>query len=125
MIGGGQPGKGDSISDALTVSQATASAGEEDVWVSGYIVGGDLTSSSASFETPFTSRTNILLGSRSSASDRSSCLSVSLQSGYIRDELNLVDNPFLLGRKVCIKGDIVEAYYGLPGLKNLTDFELQ
>lgn len=125
VIGGGQPGKGDSVSDALTVSQATASAGEEDVWVSGYIVGGDLTSSSASFEAPFTSRTNILLGSRSSASDRSSCLSVSLQSGYIRDELNLVDNPFLLGRKVCIKGDIVEAYYGLPGLKNLTDFELQ
>ena len=125
VIGGSQPGKGDSVSDALTVSQAAASAGEEDVWVSGYIVGGDLTSSSASFETPFTSRTNILLGSRSSASDRSSCLSVSLQSGYIRDELNLVDNPFLLGRKVCIKGDIVEAYYGLPGLKNLTDFELQ
>ena len=77
------------------------------------------------FEAPFTSRTNILLGSRSSASDRSLCISVNLQSGTIRDELNLVDNPFLLGRKVCIKGDIVEAYYGLPGLKNLTDFELQ
>jgi len=125
VIGGGRPGKGDSVSDALTVSQAAASAGEDDVWVSGYIVGGDLTSSSASFEAPFTSRTNILLGSRSSASDRSLCISVNLQSGTIRDELNLVDNPFLLGRKVCIKGDIVEAYYGLPGLKNLTDFELQ
>jgi len=93
--------------------------------VSGYIVGGDLTSSSASFEAPFSSRTNILLGSRSSVSYRSSCLSVSLQSGEIRDGLNLVDNPFLLGKKVCLKGDIVEAYYGLPGLKNLTDFELQ
>ena len=125
VIGEGQSGKGNNISDAFTVSQAIASAGEEDVWVSGYIVGGDLTSSSASFEAPFSSRTNILLGSRSSVSDRSSCLSVSLQSGEIRDGLNLVDNPFLLGRKVCLKGDIVEAYYGLPGLKNLTDFELQ
>lgn len=125
VIGEGQSGKGNNMSDAFTVSQAIASAGEEDVWVSGYIVGGDLTSSSASFEAPFSSRTNILLGSRSSVSDRSSCLSVSLQSGDIRDGLNLVDNPFLLGRKVCLKGDIVEAYYGLPGLKNLTDFELQ
>lgn len=126
VIGGGSsPGKGNSISDALTVSQAIASAGEEDVWVSGYIVGGDLSSSSASFSPPFSSRTNIVLGPRSSTSSRSSCLSVSLPSGYIRDELNLVDNPSLLGRKVCLKGDIVESYYGLPGLKNLVDFEFQ
>lgn len=126
VIGGsGSSGKGNSISDALTVSQAIASAGEEDVWVSGYIVGGDLTSSSASFSPPFSSRTNLVLGPRSSTSSRSSCLSVSLPSGYIRDELNLVDNLSLLGRKVCLKGDIVESYYGLSGLKNLTDFELQ
>lgn len=126
VIGGsGSSGKGSSISDALTVSQAIASADEEDVWVSGYIVGGDLTSSSASFSPPFSSRTNLVLGPRSSTSSRSSCLSVSLPSGYIRDELNLVDNPSLLGRKVCLKGDIVESYYGLSGLKNLTDFELQ
>lgn len=126
VVGGsGSPGKGGSISDALTVSQAIASAGEEDVWVSGYIVGGDLSSSSASFSPPFTSRTNLVLGPRSSTTSRSSCLSVSLPSGYIRDELNLVDNPSLLGRKVCLKGDVVESYYGLPGLKNLVDFEFQ
>ena len=53
VIGGdSSSGKGDSVSDALTVSQALASIGEEDVWVSGYIVGGDLTSSSASFSSP-------------------------------------------------------------------------
>lgn len=126
IIGGGESsGKGDDVSDALTVSQAIASVGEEDVWVSGYIVGGDLSSSSASFEPPFSSRTNILLGPRSSVSSRSSCISVNLPSGDIRDELNLVDNPGMLGRKVYIKGDIVEAYYGLPGLKNVVDFELQ
>lgn len=123
--GGGSSGKGGSVDDALTVSQAIASVGEEDVWVSGYIVGGDLTSSSASFEAPFSSRTNLLLGPRSSVSSRSSCISVSLPSGDIRDDLNLVDNPSLLGRKVCLRGDIVESYYGLPGLKNLTDFEMQ
>ena len=123
--GGGSSGKGDSVSDALTVSQALASVGEEGVWVNGYIVGGDLTSSSASFEAPFSSRTNIILGPRSSTSSRSSCLSVSLPAGEIRDDINLVDNPHLLGRKICVKGDIVEAYYGMPGLKNLVDYELK
>ena len=123
--GGGSSGKGGSMSDALTVSQAIASVGMEDVWVCGYIVGGDLTSSSASFEPPFSSRTNILLGSRSSSSSKSSCLSVNLPSGYIRDDLNLADNPSLLGRKVYLRGDVVEAYYGIPGLKNVTDYELR
>lgn len=122
---GAESGKGNDISDALTVSQALASAGEEGVWVSGYIVGGDLTSSSASFNPPFSSRTNIVLGPRSSTSSRASCLSVSLPSGHIRDDLNLVDNQSLLGRKICIRGDIVEAYYGMTGLKNVTDYELK
>jgi len=121
---GGSNGKGDSESMALTVSQAKASVGEEDVWVSGYVVGGDLTSASASFEEPFTSRTNLVMGSRTSTSDRESCISVALPSGKVRDGLNLVDNPGMLGRKICIRGDIVEAYYGLVGVKNVSDFKL-
>lgn len=121
---GGSNGKGDSDSEAYTVSQAKASVGEDDVWVSGYIVGGDLTTSSASFEEPFASRTNILLGSRSSASVRETCLSVQLPSGKVRDALNLVDNPRILGKKVVLKGDVVEEYYGLVGLKNVSDFKI-
>jgi hypothetical protein len=117
-------GQKDSGSGVLTVYQARSMAGEEGVSVSGYIVGGDLTSSSASFQKPFTYRTNILLGPRSSTSDKSSCLSVQLPSGELREALNLVDNPFLLGRKVCLTGDIVESYYGIPGLKNITEYEL-
>ena len=79
----------------------------------------------ASFEAPFQSRTNLVLGPRSSTSDKKSCLSVQLPAGSLRDALNLVDNPSLLGRKVSLKGDIVDAYYGIPGLKNVTEFELQ
>jgi hypothetical protein len=56
---------------------------------------------------------------------KSSCLSVNLPSGSIRDDLNLADNPSLLGRRVYLRGDIVEAYYGIPGLKNVTDYELR
>lgn len=125
VIGEDENDEGEDMSRALTVSQALSSIGAEEVWVSGYIVGGDLTSSSASFDPPFTSRTNIVLGPRSSTDDRDVCLSVNLPSGSVRDGLNLVDNPSLLGRKVYIKGDIVEAYYGIPGLKNVVGFELQ
>ncbi len=121
---GGEKGNGSGQYDAMTVSEALNSIGDNEVWVSGCIVGGDLTSSSASFKAPFTSRTNMLLGPRSSASDREGCLSVQLHSGEIRDALNLVDNPELLGRKICLKGDIVDAYYGVPGLKNITEYEL-
>lgn len=125
VIGGGSSGKGNSMSDAMTVSQALDSIGEEDVWVCGYIVGGDLTASSASFEPPFSSNTNIILGPRSSASSRESCLAVALPSGDIREEINLADNPLLLGRKIYLRGDIVEAYYGMPGMKNVSGYELR
>lgn len=117
-------GKG-TYGDVLSVQEAISMAGEENVRVCGYIVGGDLTSSSASFKRPFSSRTNIVLGPRSSTSDKASCLSVQLPSGELREALNLVDNPELLGRKVSLTGDIVEAYYGIPGIKNISEYELQ
>ena len=125
VIGGKNDDGGSGVRDALTVSEALESIGDQDVWVSGYIVGGDLSSASASFEKPFSSRTNLLLGPRSSTVDKDACLSVQLPSGELRDELNLVDNPGLLGRKICLKGDIVEAYYGIPGIKNISEYELQ
>lgn len=123
VIGGGID-KGSSVEDAMTVSSALSNGPQENVWVSGYIVGGDLTSAAASFEAPFKSRTNILLGPKSSTKDRNACIAVQLPSGSVRDALNLVDNPNMLGRKVCLKGDIVEAYYGLVGLKSVDDFSM-
>jgi hypothetical protein len=48
-----------------------------------------------------------------------------LPAGNIREVLNVVDNPLNHGRKVLLKGNIVEAYYGMPGIKNITDFELR
>ena len=123
-IGGGDVA-GASADEAMTVAQARSSAGAEQVWVSGYIVGGDLSSSSASFSGPFSSRTNILIGPKASTSNRASCLSVQLPAGDLREELNLVDNPSNHGRKVLLKGDLVDAYYSMPGIKNITDFKLR
>ena len=119
------PGGGFSESDAMTISMAKDCVGETDVWVGGYIVGGDLTSAKASFTPPFKSRSNILLGPRSSVTSRDNCLSVQLPEGDARDALNLVDNPELLGRQVLLCGDIVESYYGLVGIKNISDFTVR
>lgn len=121
---GGSSDKGKSWDDAFTVAHAISNAPKEDVWVSGYVVGGDLTSTSASFGPPFKSRTNVLVGPRSSTTERSSCISVQLPAGKVRDAVNLVDNPDMLGRKVCLKGDLVESYFGLVGLKNTDDMSL-
>ncbi len=121
LIGASGSSGGASPDMALSVAQARAMGAAEDVWVSGYVVGGDLTASTASFEEPFKSKSNLLIGPRSATVDRSVCIAVQLQSGSLRDELNLVDNPSLLGRKVCLRGDVVNAYFGLTGLKNLKD----
>lgn len=121
---GGDNDMGASMDDAMTIQQARGAAGSKDVWVCGYVVGGDLTSASASFDEPFSSRTNILLGPKSSTVNRDVCVSVQLPSGDLRDALNLVDNPHVRGRKVYLRGDIVEAYFGLPGIKNISEYML-
>jgi hypothetical protein len=118
---GGGASEGDAV-EVYTVAQAIAAAEKDDVWVSGYIVGGDLTSASASFDRPFKSKTNLLLGPRSATVDRSACVSVQLPAGDIRDALNLVDNPDLLRKRVRLRGDVVGSYYGLVGIKNVSEF---
>ncbi len=126
-IGSGENGdSGTSKGRAYGVSQVKDHPGEKAVWVCGYIVGGDLSSSKNGirFEPPFDSMTNIALGARSTVSEKSSCVSVQLAKGEVRDALNLVTNPTLLGKKVYLKGDIEAAYYGIPGIKNITEYSI-
>ena len=115
---------GSSPDHALGIQQAKASVGATGVWVCGYIVGGDLTSTGSKMNTgpAFTKDTHIAIAARASVTDKSSCLSVELPKGEIRDALNLLDNPGMLGRLVYLKGDIVASYYGIPGLKNVKEF---
>lgn len=124
VIGEGDSAAGSSAANAYSVSQARSHIGEEDVWVTGYIVGGDLSSKEdgISFEGPFESKTNIAIASRSSVRTKSSCMSVQLSKSKIREALNLADNPDLLGKKICIKGNIVEAYFGLNGIQSVSEY---
>ena len=92
--------------------------------MAGYIVGVATGTGKISFTPPFTKNTNLVLGVKASTADKDRCLAVELRAGDIRDALNLQDHPSLLGRKVHIKGDLVSAYYGIPGLKAPTDYQL-
>ncbi len=116
--------KGTDISNALSVSEAKANVGKSGVWVYGYIVGGDLSSSATgiSFSPPFSKNTNFAIAARASVTEKSSCLSVQLPSGSIRDALNLVDHPELVGTQVYLKGTIDGSYFNLVGVKSLKDY---
>lgn len=115
--------RGSCPENAYNIYEVADKTGENNVWVFGYIVGGDLTSTSASFEAPFKSDNNMLLASKPSATDRSSCLSVQLPKGDVRDSLGPASNPEILGRGVFLKGDIVASYYGLCGIKDVNEYK--
>ena len=128
IIGGGSSEQtGLNKESALNIAAAKTHVGAEDVWVYGYIVGGDLTSGATgiSFDAPFKSATNLAIASRSSVCEKQYCISVSLPKGDIRDELNLPDHPDLIGKEIYLRGNIVESYYGLVGIKETSEFFLK
>ena len=114
---------GGDVTEAYDVETARAHAGEKGVWVWGYIVGIATNTGKFAFEAPFSKNTNLVLGSRTSSTDKEHLLTVELKSGDIRNALNLQDHPGLVGEKVYLKGDLVSAYYGIPGLKAPSEYQ--
>ena len=111
---------------AYSVSQASAHVGENGVWVCGYIVGGDLSTAGTTVKTSkIAKNTHIAIAARSSVTAKASCVSVELPKGKIRDALNLVDHPDLIGSRVYVKGNIVASYFGTTGMKSVTDYALK
>ena len=99
---------------------------EETVWVWGYIVGGDLTSSAINYEAPFSKNSNLAIAASPQCRTRSECMSVELASGSdIRETVNLVDHPDKLGRKIYIQGTVKASYFGMPGIKSIKEFQLE
>lgn len=119
VVGGG--GDGSTKEKAFIVDQLVQKVGATGVWVTGYIVGGDLTASGINFVAPFVSVSNIAIAASSTTRDRTKCASVALPTGTIRDLLNLNANPTNLGKRVYLKGTIVASYFGLTGLNPLTE----
>ena len=124
--GAGSGNQGEDTSDALSVSDAATHAGEDGVWVYGYIVGGDLSTAGSTVKTSgITKATHLAIAARSSVTAKASCVAVELPKGTVRDALNLVDHPDLVGSRIYVKGNLVESYFGTTGLKKTSDYVLK
>ena len=120
--GNGNGNTGNGETDAYSMADARSHAGENGVWVYGYIVGGDLTSTGKTVKTKdLSKKTHLAIATRSSITDKASCVAVELPSGKVRDALNLVDHPDLIGQRIYVKGNLVESYFGTTGLKGTSD----
>ena len=127
-IGGGNPDSGQEEADrtVIGVADAAAHVGETGIWVYGYIVGGDLSSAGKSVKTSgITKATHLALASRSSVTEKAQCVAVELPAGKVREALNLVDHPDLVGTRVYVKGNLVSSYFGTIGLKGTNDYALK
>ena len=127
VIGGGPSGgggnRGEAPEDAISVGQAAAHAGEKGIWLYAYIVGGDLTSAGKTVKTAgITKDTHLAVADRSSVTAKESCVAVELPKGALRDALNLVDHPELIGTRIYLKGNVTESYFGTTGLKGTSDY---
>ncbi len=123
---GGGDDPGSELDNAYSVSQASDHVGEDGVWVFGYIVGGDLSTAGTTVKTSkLTKPTHLAIAARSTVTAKASCVAVELPKGAVRDALNLVDHPDLIGSRVYLKGSIVASYFGTTGLKSVSDYVLK
>jgi hypothetical protein len=124
--GSGGSGGDDEIDGAYSVAQAPSHAGEDGVLVFGYIVGGDLSTAGTTVKTSkVTKATHLAIATRSTVTAKASCVAVELPKGKIRNALNLVDHPDLIGTRVYLKGSLVTSYFGTTGLKGTSEYVLK
>lgn len=94
------------------------------VWVKGYIVGvgnGNISKYWPGVEGVECMNTNILLADAANETSSIKFVPVNLVNKTVyREKLNLVDNPDNLGKVILIQGKI-QAYFSVPGVKDLAD----
>lgn len=125
-IGNGGNGDGEGTEEApYSVEEAIANQGGLK-WVEGYIVGyvNGLSIDAATFAVPTEAQTEILIASSATETNVANCLAVQLPSGAVRTGLELFANPTNLGKSVKLYGSL-EAYFGQPGLKSTSYYELE
>ena len=122
----GDPEGSGTAEDPYNVAAGIAQqSGEPVAWVQGYIVGAvrNGTSSVSSnsdviWSGSFDSATNVVLADDPDCHEISQCLFVNLPSGKpLRAEVNLMDNPGNLGKKLSVLGKL-RKYFNQPGLRD-------
>ena len=110
------------VADLKKMNSATYPA--EAAWVKGVIVGSAKSGQSLNAgteEDPY-AVSNIAIAATADATE---FVPVQLASGTdFRTNLNVVDNPTVIGKEVKLCGTIT-AYFSVTGMKNLTDYELE
>lgn len=105
----------------FTVAEVTQmGANKSDKWVKGVIYGtvvnGDINNVATS---GFNSKTNIVIG------DENSHIPVELPDGSrFREEINLVDHPYLKGKEILIFGDLTNFYNSPKGITEVEKHEI-
>ena len=96
-------------------------------WVKGYIVGSSAGKTAAEMTNATgaaAATSNIFIAAKADETDYSKCVPVQLPTGEIRTALNINANPGNLGKIVAVKGSL-EKYFGQPGVKTVTEFDLE
>ena len=92
------------------------------VWIRGYIVGYARSNNSVSYLDSATAdlsskaKNNVVLADSIGESDNSRIIVVELPKGYIRDDVNLYENPHNLHRRLTVIGRMIP-YYDMAGCK--------
>ncbi|MDR2584874.1 MAG: DUF4493 domain-containing protein [Prevotellaceae bacterium] len=104
---------------AYTVAEAQSLSSGTNVWVNGYIVGGDASNSSFKSLPPFTANSNLVIADSPLETVRANCMAIELPTSpaSLRATFGMPANgASLLGRMACFRGNI-ETYFGHTGLR--------
>ena len=118
--GDGTEAKPYNVSQVLTLGNPGTTA-----WVTGYIVGTvtDKSWSDLKFSADGASNTNIVLAATPDCTDPNKCIAIQLPAGAVRNALSISQHPNLLGAEVSLCGSL-EKYFGVAGVKAVTDYKL-
>lgn len=111
--------------EALSVAGLLQAEETDQALVAGYIVGSvaGTSLSHAVFGTDGAAISNLLIADSPDVTDRTLCAPVELRNGSeFRAELNLADNPEMLGAHILFCGN-VRKYFSVMGLKGLSGYE--
>ena len=104
------------VADVIGLAVA---AGTEEVWVQGFVITAwDGTAGTESLEI----KSNIVLADDAAEATVAKMIGVNLPTGDIRNALNIVDNAYLIGKQISVKGKL-QSYFSAPGVKGTSDYK--
>ena len=116
---GGSANDGLTPETAYTIAEAQLLGTANNVWVCGYIVGGDASTSAFKAEPPFTANSNLVIADSPLELVRANCMAIELPTSpaSLRATFGMPANGAeLLGRRSWFRGNI-ETYFGHLGLR--------